>query len=107
MAGKPPAIIIADGVAPPANLIEACALGKPVIMGPSTFNFTESARLAAEAGAMRPVMGAVEAIQTASTILEDEQLRSRMADAGRKLVDANRGATEKTVELISAVLGAQ
>ena len=89
------------------NLIEACALGKPVIMGPSTFNFTESARLAAEAGAMRPVMGAVEAMQTASTILEDEQLRSRMADAGRKLVDANRGATAKTVELISAVLGAQ
>lgn len=89
------------------NLIEACALGKPVVMGPSTFNFAESARLAAEAGAMRPVMNAAEAMRTARTILEDAQLRSAMADAGQKLVDANRGATEKTVVLISAVLGAQ
>ncbi|HEX6827918.1 MAG TPA: lipid IV(A) 3-deoxy-D-manno-octulosonic acid transferase, partial [Burkholderiales bacterium] len=33
------------------NLIEACAVGKPALVGPHTFNFEEAARLAIEAGA--------------------------------------------------------
>ena len=33
------------------NLLEACALGKPVLIGPHTFNFTEATQLALDAGA--------------------------------------------------------
>ena len=84
------------------NLIEACALGKPVVMGPSTFNFGEAARLARDAGAMRQVPNALEAMQEARRLLRDERSRQTMSDAGLKLVAANRGATEKTVALIES-----
>lgn len=86
------------------NLIEACALGKPVVMGPSTFNFGEAARLARDAGAMRQVPNALEAMQEVRRLLRDERSRQTMSDAGLKLVAANRGATEKTVALIESAL---
>ena len=88
------------------NLIEACALGKPVIMGPSTFNFAEAARLAEAAGAMQQVADALEAMRSARTLLRDRAKRTLMSNAGRQLVQANAGATEKTMALVAAALGA-
>lgn len=86
------------------NLIEACAAGKPVIMGPSTFNFSEAARLAEDQGAMAKVNDAVEAMRTAKRLLQDVAARKAMSDAGLKLVAANRGATDRTVALVQAAL---
>lgn len=88
------------------NLIEACALGKPVIMGPSTYNFSEATRLARDAGAMLQVRDATEAMRTAQRLLRDEPSRKTMSDAGLKLVAANRGATEKTIALVQLALAA-
>ncbi|MEQ1515523.1 MAG: 3-deoxy-D-manno-octulosonic acid transferase [Usitatibacteraceae bacterium] len=87
------------------NLIEACALGKPVVMGPSTFNFTEVAKLANESGAMLAVADAVQAMQAARALLGDPERCRRMSDAGLALVEQNRGATEKTLALVAAALG--
>ena len=88
------------------NLIEACGHGKPVIMGPSRFNFADVARLAEDAGAMQAVPDVLAAMRAAHGLLRDGARRKQMADAGRKLVDANRGATERTVALIAPILGA-
>jgi 3-deoxy-D-manno-octulosonic-acid transferase len=85
-------------------LIEACSLGKPVIMGPSTYNFADAVRLARDAGALVQVDDAVEAMRTAHRLLQDENSRARMSEAGHRLVDENRGATEKTLVLIAAAL---
>ncbi len=87
------------------NLIEACALGKPVIMGPSTFNFASTVRLARDAGAMEQVSDALEAMRVAHQIFYDDARRKNMSGAGFKLIGANRGATEKTLALIVSVLG--
>ncbi|MCY7387584.1 MAG: 3-deoxy-D-manno-octulosonic acid transferase [Burkholderiales bacterium] len=87
------------------NLIEACAVGRPVIMGPSTFNFSEAARLAVDAGAMVPVENALEAMRTSQRLLRDHEAQKTMAAAGLKLVAANRGATMKTMMFIDAALG--
>ena len=87
------------------NLIEACAAGKPVIMGPSAYNFSEAAKLAEDAGAVLRVADAREAMRSAHRLLEDDARRKRMSDAGRKLVEANRGATQKTLALIAPFLG--
>ena len=88
------------------NLIEASALGKPVIMGPSTFNFAEAARLALDVGAMAQVDNAFEAMRVALSLHNDEARRILMGDAGLKLVAANRGSTEKVVALVDSILGA-
>ena len=42
------------------NLLEACAVGKPVVIGPHTFNFEEATEHAIEAGAA--IAGGVAAI---------------------------------------------
>ena len=87
------------------NLIEACALGKPVIMGPSTFNFAGTVQLARDAGAMQQVADAAEAMRVAHQLLRDDARRKNMSAAAFKLIDSNRGATEKTLALIVSVLG--
>ena len=87
------------------NLIEACAAGKPAVMGPSTFNFSMAAQLAEGAGAMLLVDGPLEAMRSARALLSDDARRKQMSEAGRRLVDANRGATENTVALVEKTLG--
>ncbi len=86
------------------NLIEACAMGKPVIMGQSTFNFAEATQLAKDAGAMLQVRDALDAMRTAQMLFGDGACRQQMREAGLKLMATNRGATEKTLALITPIL---
>jgi 3-deoxy-D-manno-octulosonic-acid transferase len=88
------------------NLIEACAAGRPVIMGPSAYNFAEAAKFAEDSGAALRVADASEAMRAAHRLLGDGARRARMSAAGQKLVEANRGATQKTLALVAPILGA-
>lgn len=82
------------------NLIEACALGKPVVLGPSTFNFAEVTRWALESGAARQVEDAPAALRASFDWLNDDALRLAAGEAGRRFAAAHRGATEKNMALI-------
>ncbi len=77
------------------NLIEALAVGAPVVAGPSMFNFAEATRLAVAAGAAVQVSDAGSAIRAALGLIADQSRRLRMGEAGKKLCEAHRGATEK------------
>jgi 3-deoxy-D-manno-octulosonic-acid transferase len=80
------------------NLIEALSAGAPVVTGPHMFNFAEATRLATQAGAAIQVADAAAAIQAALLLLREPERRARMASAGRQLVEAHRGATEKHLQ---------
>lgn len=80
------------------NLIEALAVGTPVVVGPSMFNFAEATRLAIQAGAVVQARDAASAAQIALGLLGDPERRAAMAAAGRKLCDMNRGATQRHLE---------
>ena len=82
------------------NLIEACAVGKPVIVGPYTFNFEEATELAIEAGAARRVVSPQELAAAIAELLSDPQRAQRMAAAGRRFAEAHRGATARTLALL-------
>jgi 3-deoxy-D-manno-octulosonic-acid transferase len=88
------------------NLIEACAAGVPVVIGPSVYNFSEATRLALEAGAAVQVGDSATAVREALALLGDSARRAAMAEAGRKLCAAHRGATARHLavakELITA-----
>ncbi|CAN5370696.1 lipid IV(A) 3-deoxy-D-manno-octulosonic acid transferase [soil metagenome] len=56
------------------NLIEACACGKPVIMGPSRFNFAAAAADAAQAGALEVAETPVAAWLCAERWLADRSM---------------------------------
>ncbi|MBY0579979.1 MAG: lipid IV(A) 3-deoxy-D-manno-octulosonic acid transferase [Burkholderiales bacterium] len=86
------------------NLIEAASLGKPVFIGPYTYNFDEAARLALEAGAAIRVENAVELAKAAGMLLEDPERLAEMGRAGLKFAESNRGAAQKIMALIAPVL---
>ncbi|MBV6410873.1 MAG: 3-deoxy-D-manno-octulosonic acid transferase [Rhodocyclaceae bacterium] len=82
------------------NLIEACAVGRPVLIGPSTYNFSHAAEQALECGAARQIGSAEELLEAAAELLRDEAARRRMGEAGKAFAARHRGATARTVEMI-------
>jgi 3-deoxy-D-manno-octulosonic-acid transferase len=83
------------------NLIEAAACGTPILIGPSTRNFAEAAREAVACGAALAIRDADELVAQVDAMLADDQGRQRMAAAGRAFTERHRGATARTLELIS------
>jgi len=86
------------------NLIEACAEGVPVLLGPHTFNFAQAADDAVAAGAALRVSDAKELAATAQALLVDAAKRRRMGEAGRAFCAAHRGATVRTVVAVEEIL---
>jgi 3-deoxy-D-manno-octulosonic-acid transferase len=82
------------------NLIEPCALGRPVIVGPHTYNFAQAAEGAIAAGAAVRVADAGEAIRAAQSI--DAAKRADMGARARAFVAAHRGAVKRLVDWIEA-----
>ena len=86
------------------NLIEACAVGCPVVIGPHTFNFAQVAQQACQRGAARRAESAADGMAAAVALLKDEEARKAMQEAGLRFVAAHRGATARTLALIEGAL---
>jgi len=86
------------------NLIEACAVGKPVLIGPHTYNFTQASILAVEQGAAIRVQDAKNLADTLQQLLQQPDKLRQMGEAGLTFVNANRGATERTLAIIRQAL---
>lgn len=82
------------------NLLEAAAVGRPVIVGPHTYNFEEATREAIEAGAAIRVNDALELADSIERLMHDAARRKAMSEAGKRFTDAHRGATQRTLELL-------
>lgn len=82
------------------NLLEAAAVGVPVIVGPHVFNFVEVTRLLLEHQAAVQVQSAEELAQCLQLWLTDAAERARIGENGRKAVETNRGALERLIGLI-------
>jgi len=83
------------------NLIEACAVGVPVLVGPHTFNFAEATKLAVKAGAARVVASSADLAEAVSTLLGDAELRRRMAHAALQFTQEHQGATARVITLVT------
>ena len=88
------------------NLIEPCALGKPVIVGPSTFNFEEAADGAIASGAALRVGDARAALATAAAIARDAPRRAAMGEKALAFVADHRGAVARLMAWLAATLAA-
>ena len=82
------------------NLIEACSVGKPVLIGPSTYNFAEATELAMQAGAALQVPDAQALAREAGRLLRDPAAAERMARAALAFASAHRGATTKVMAML-------
>jgi len=88
------------------NLIEAASVGRPVLVGPHTFNFEEATRLAIEAGAAMRVDDAAALLEHALKLLDDAAARARMGEAGLEFAARHRGAAARVEVLVSPLLKA-
>jgi len=86
------------------NLIEACAVGTPVLVGPHTHNFIEATRLAVSAGAAIQIRGASELIAELHHLMGDPGALSKMCRQCAGFVEINRGATDKSLKIIMPLL---
>ena len=87
------------------NLIEPCALGKPVIVGPHTYNFEEAADGAIGAEAAIRVRDARAALALAAELGRDAARRERMGRNARDFVVAHRGAVERLMAWLDRKAG--
>ncbi len=88
------------------NLIEACAVGTPVVVGPHTFNFEQATSDAIAAGAAVRAVDAADAIATMAAIAGDRARRERMSEAALRFTRAHRGATARTIERLAPFIEA-
>ncbi len=85
------------------NLIEPCAMGVPVVLGPSVFNFQQAADEAVAAGAALSVPHSVAALDAVMAWLDDEPSRAAAGVSAKAFVTAHRGATGRTIRLLGEI----
>lgn len=83
------------------NLIEACAVGKPVLIGPHTFNFSDVSEDAIAAGAALRVPDAAAMLREAMRLLHADHERSAMGANAQAFAQQHRGATARTMALLT------
>ena len=85
------------------NLIEAAACGKPVMVGPHTFNFSQATEQALACGAALRVLDADDLAHQLNSLLLDAHRMKYMGQNGERFVSDNRGATERAADMIDSV----
>jgi 3-deoxy-D-manno-octulosonic-acid transferase len=79
------------------NLIEACSCGKPVLLGPHTFNFAQSSDDAVQLGAACRIEDAAQLIVQAGKLLQSTEALARMGRAALHFATKEQGATRRIV----------
>lgn len=86
------------------NLLEPAALAVPVITGPYMFNTEDIAAMFQAVGASRTVDDAAGLAEVVVEYLGNAALRRTAGERGRDLVQQNRGALERLLDLIDPLL---
>lgn len=82
------------------NLIEPASAGVPVLLGPSTYNFAEAAKLAIKAGVAVQIAHADELVATALRLLSQAAEREAIARAARQFTRLHQGASQRCLALL-------
>jgi 3-deoxy-D-manno-octulosonic-acid transferase len=86
------------------NLIEATAVGCPVIVGPHTYNFLDAAEFAIASGAALRVQDAAELLTVLPSLMNDLERRRQMGEAGLRFTLQHRGAAKNILALMNRFL---
>lgn len=82
------------------NVLEPAAFGLPILTGPYMFNFTESEHLLRQAGALWQINNAEELANKVVDLLQNSQARQQAGLAGQQVIEKNRGAVQKHLQII-------
>jgi len=86
------------------NVLEPAIFGKPIVFGPHMENFREIADTFVAAGAAVRLDDEGQLEEAFLDLLGDPVRRARLGAAARALVEANRGAKDKTMIVLEAMV---
>jgi len=82
------------------NMLEPASLSKPIIFGPSVYNFEEITKTLLENDSAIQVRDADELMQTISELLLDISKRKKLGSNAKTIFEKNRGAVDRLMKLI-------
>ncbi len=82
------------------NMLEAAAASKPILFGPSVFNFEQIAQLLLEKDAAIQVGDTDDLMKTISGLLLDDTKRQKLGENAKNLLEKHRGAVDRLMKLI-------
>ena len=83
------------------NMLEAASLSKPIIFGPSVFNFEEISKRLLDDGSAIQISNAEELMKTISELLLNDKKRRLIGESAKTTFENNRGATTKIIKAIT------
>lgn len=86
------------------NFIEPAAWAKPIVSGPSLFNFSEVSRLLIDAGALEVVSSPAQLVAVVGGLLAAPEQAQAMGVAAKQVAEANRGALERLLSEVDSLL---
>jgi 3-deoxy-D-manno-octulosonic-acid transferase len=82
------------------NMLEPLFFGTPVLFGPHVENFRDIASTILDEHAGIMVKDGEELYQGIDSLLQDESMRERMGNSGRRIIEMQKEAMEKTVGIM-------
>jgi 3-deoxy-D-manno-octulosonic-acid transferase len=82
------------------NMLEAAAVSKPILFGPSVFNFEQIAQSMLETDSAIQVSDADDLMKVISDLLLDDTKREKLGENAKNLLEKNRGAVNRLLKLI-------
>ena len=86
------------------NVLEPAAAGRAIVVGPHMENFAEVTRQLTAAGGLLQARDAAELETMLADVVRDGARRAALGAAARAVVEANRGATERTMAAVADLL---
>jgi 3-deoxy-D-manno-octulosonic-acid transferase len=86
------------------NILEPCALGKPVIFGPHMHNFEEISQIAIQRQAGIKVKDEVELISVIHQLINNSEYRYQCGENGLQMIRDNQGSLNRSLEILEPYL---
>lgn len=86
------------------NLLEPAALGKPVLTGPSVFNFNDIYQRLSENNGLITVRDSHTLAESLVYLFKDKAYRLRLGQQALQVVNSNKGAVGKTLFYVSRLI---
>ena len=88
------------------NFIEACALGRPIILGEHTFNFQQASTDVINSRAAIRVFDVADLVKAVDLLLTNHQVKEDMSTNALDFANQHTGATKKIITIIQQTLQA-
>ena len=85
------------------NLIEPALLAKPIISGPSHYNFAQAHRILAQSGGLLAVKNATELISCLLQLASDTSKCTKLGKQAQTAIQSRQGATQRTIKYLQAM----